>query len=62
MLATDKTKLRRFTISLELSADEEWKQLSASHQPPLSLKYDAEYAFLRFLDENKDQQLKLGIE
>ena len=33
MSATDKNKMRRFTISLELSAHEELKQLAASHRP-----------------------------
>ena len=61
MSATDKTELRRFTISLELSAHEELKQMAASHRPPLSLQYVVRYALLRFLDDNKNQQLKLDI-
>lgn len=62
MSAIDKTEMRRFTISLESSAHEELKQLAASHRPPLSLQYVVRYALLRFLDDNKDQQLKLDIE
>ncbi len=56
------TEMRRFTISLEASAHDELKQIAASHRPPLSLQYVVRYALLRFLDENRDQQLKLDIE
>ena len=62
MSTTDKTEMRRFTISLELPAHEELKKLAASHRPPLSLQYVVRYALLRFLDDNRSQQLTLDIE
>ena len=62
MSTTDKTEMRRFTISLEASAHEELKRFAASHRPPLSLQYVVRYALLRFLDSNRDQQLKIEIE
>lgn len=62
MPGTGKTKMRRFTISLEASAYDELKQIAASHRPPLTLQYTVRYALLRFLDENRGQQLKLDIE
>lgn len=62
MSATSRTEMHRFTISLEASAHEELKQIAASHRPPLPLQYVVRYALLRFLDENRGQQLKLDIE
>ena len=62
MSSIENDEMRRFTISLEASAHDEFKQIAASHRPPLSLQYVVRYALLRFLDENRDQQLKLGIE
>ena len=56
-----KPEMRRFTISLEASAYEELKQIAASQRPPLTLQYTVRYALLRFLDENRGQQLKLDI-
>ena len=43
MSDTDKTEMRRFTISLELPAHEELEQLAASHRPPLLLQYVVRY-------------------
>ncbi|MDF2369335.1 MAG: hypothetical protein P1V21_00925 [Rhizobiaceae bacterium] len=62
MLDIETTEMRRFTISLETLAHDELKQIAISHRPPLSLQYVIRYALLRFLDENRDQQLKLDIE
>lgn len=57
-----KPEMRRFTISLEASTYEELKQIAASQRPPLTLQYTVRYALLRFLDENRGQQLKLDID
>lgn len=62
MSGSGKSEMSRFTVSLEPAAHEELKRIAASHRPPLSLQYVVRYALLRFLDENRDQQLKLDIE
>ncbi len=62
MSGPGKSEMHRFTISLEASAYEELKQIAASQRPPLTLQYTVRYALLRFLDENRGQQLKLDID
>ncbi|MEM6410927.1 MAG: hypothetical protein AAF683_05280 [Pseudomonadota bacterium] len=62
MSANAKPEMRRFTVSLEASAYEELKQVAASQRPPLNLQYVVRYALLRFLDENRGQQLELNID
>lgn len=57
-----KPAMRRFSVSLEPSAYAALKHLAEGHRPPLSMQYVVRYALLKFLDENKDQQLKLDIE
>ncbi len=56
-----KTKVKRFTVSLEAAEYDALRRIAESHRPPLSLQYVVRYVVQRFLDENKGKQLQLDL-
>lgn len=57
----NKSRMRRFTVSIEDSAYTELKRIAESQRPPLSLQFAVRFALQRFIDENRGKQLPLGL-
>ena len=56
-----KSKMKRFTVSLEPAEYEELVRMAESHRPPLSLQYVVRYVLQIFLEENNEKQLSLNF-